>query len=32
MDKKNFKDMWVYVEHDGKQVHPVALELCWPAA
>ena len=28
MDKKNFKDMWVYVEHDGKQVHPVALELC----
>ena len=28
MDKKNFKDMWVYIEHDGKQVHPVALELC----
>lgn len=28
MDKNNFKDMWVYVEHDGKNVHPVALELC----
>lgn len=28
MDKKNFKDMWVYIEHDGEQVHPVALELC----
>ena len=28
MDKKNFKNMWVYIEHDGKQVHPVALELC----
>ena len=28
MDKKNFKNMWVYIEHDGKSVHPVALELC----
>lgn len=28
MDKTNFKDMWVYIEHDGRQVHPVALELC----
>ena len=28
MDKKNFKNMWVYIEHDGKNVHPVALELC----
>ncbi|MDY4487427.1 MAG: electron transfer flavoprotein subunit alpha/FixB family protein [Candidatus Limivicinus sp.] len=28
MDKNNYKDMWVYVEHDGKNVHPVALELC----
>lgn len=31
MDKKNFKNMWVYIEHDGKQVHPVALELCCEA-
>ena len=28
MDKSNYKDMWVYVEHDGKTVAPVALELC----
>lgn len=28
MDKKNYKDMWVYIEHDGTAVHPVALELC----
>ena len=28
MDKKNYKDMWVHVEHDGKTVAPVALELC----
>ena len=28
MDKKNFKDMWVYIEHDGKTVNPVGLELC----
>ncbi|MBO6041439.1 MAG: electron transfer flavoprotein subunit alpha, partial [Oscillospiraceae bacterium] len=28
MDKKNFKDMWVHVEHDGKMVHSVSLELC----
>ena len=28
MDKKNFKDMWVHVEHDGKTAAPVALELC----
>ena len=27
MDKSNYKDMWVHVEHDGKTVHPVALEL-----
>ena len=31
MDKKNFKNMWVYIEHDGKQAHPVALELCCEA-
>lgn len=28
MDKKNFKDMWVYIEHDGNAVSSVALELC----
>ena len=28
MDKSNFKDMWVHVEHDGKNVHSVSLELC----
>ncbi len=28
MDKSNFKDMWVHVEHDGKTVHSVSLELC----
>lgn len=28
MDKTNFKDMWVYIEHDGKTVDPVGLELC----
>ena len=28
MDKKSYKDMWVYIEHDGTAVHPVALELC----
>ena len=31
MDKSNFKDMWVYIEHDGKKVHPVSLELCCEA-
>ena len=31
MDKKSFKDMWVYIEHDGAAVHPVALELCCEA-
>ena len=27
MDKSNYKDMWVHVEHDGKTVHSVTLEL-----
>ena len=31
MDKREYKDMWVYVEHDGKTVHPVSLELCCEA-
>ena len=28
MDKNNYRDMWVHVEHDGKAIAPVALELC----
>ncbi len=28
MDKSAYKNMWVYVEHDGADVHPVSLELC----
>jgi len=28
MDKRDYKNMWVYVEHDGKTVQPVSLELC----
>ena len=28
MDKKNYKDMWIHVEHDGEKVHSVSLELC----
>ena len=28
MNKKEFKDMWVFIEHDGSAVHPVSLELC----
>ena len=28
MDKKNYKDMWVHVEHDGKTIASVSLELC----
>lgn len=28
MDKRDYKNMWVHVEHNGKEVHPVALELC----
>lgn len=31
MDKRNYKNMWVYIEHDGKTVHPVGLELCCEA-
>ncbi|MEG1790608.1 MAG: electron transfer flavoprotein subunit alpha/FixB family protein [Oscillospiraceae bacterium] len=31
MDKKNYKDMWVYIEHDGTTVQPVSLELCCEA-
>lgn len=28
LDKKNYKDMWVYIEHTDGVVHPVSLELC----
>lgn len=28
MDKRNYKDMWVHIEHDGKQIESVSLELC----
>lgn len=31
MDKRNYKNMWVYIEHDGQTVHPVGLELCCEA-
>lgn len=28
MNKSEYKNMWVYIEHDGKTVQPVSLELC----
>lgn len=28
MNKSGYKDMWVYIEHDGKKVADVGLELC----
>lgn len=28
MHKSEYKNMWVYIEHDGSSVHPVSLELC----
>ena len=28
MDKRNYKNMWVHVEHNNSVVHPVSLELC----
>ncbi len=28
MQKSDYKNMWVYIEHTGGFVHPVALELC----
>ena len=27
-NKSEYKDMWVFIEHDGKTVHSVSLELC----
>lgn len=28
MNKNEYRDMWVYIQHDGETVHPVSLELC----
>lgn len=28
MDKRDYKNMWVYIEHDGKTALSVGLELC----
>lgn len=28
MDKSAYKNMWVYIEHDGKTISQVSLELC----
>lgn len=28
MDKKNYKNMWVHIEHNDGVIHPVSLELC----
>ena len=28
MDKHCYRDMWVYIEHDGNRVQSVSLELC----
>ena len=28
MNKSEYKNMWVYIEHEGKTVQPVSLELC----
>ena len=28
MNKSDYKDMWVYIEHYGGRVLPVSLELC----
>lgn len=28
MNKRDYKDMWVCIEHDGRTIAPVSLELC----
>ena len=28
MNKTDYKNMWVFIEHDGNEIHPVSLELC----
>ncbi|MGN1003116.1 MAG: electron transfer flavoprotein subunit alpha, partial [Oscillospiraceae bacterium] len=27
-NKSEYRDMWVFIQHDGKTVEPVSLELC----
>lgn len=31
MDKFDYKDIWVYIEHDAETISPVSLELCCEA-
>lgn len=31
MAKQDYKNIWVHIEHDGTQLHPVSLELCCEA-
>ena len=31
MGKQDYKNIWVHIEHDGKRVHSVSLELCCEA-
>ena len=28
MNKNDYRDMWVFIEHDGESIQPVSLELC----
>ena len=28
MNKNDYQDMWVFIEHDGQSIQPVSLELC----
>ena len=28
MQKSDYRNMWVYIEHDGETAAPVGLELC----
>ena len=28
MNKTDYRDMWVFIEHDGQSIQPVSLELC----
>ncbi len=28
MNKQDYRGMWVYIEHDGRTIQPVSLELC----
>jgi len=28
MNKHDYKDTWVFIQHDGTAIHPVSLELC----